>query len=156
MPAASRLQIRAYEPSDETAVLDLWERCGLLVAANDPRRDIQRKCAVDPEGLLLGLLAGKIVATCMAGYEGHRGWINYLAVLPKYRRQGLGTRMMDAAEKRLKAAGCPKVNLQVRETNAAIIGFYEKIGFLREPVVSLGKRLVDDVVGQPLQGKLSS
>jgi ribosomal protein S18 acetylase RimI-like enzyme len=80
----------------------------------------------------------------MAGYEGHRGWINYLAVSPHHRRQRIGRRIMEEAEKRLKAAGCPKINLQVRETNRSVIQFYERIGYTRDPVASMGKRLVPD------------
>jgi ribosomal protein S18 acetylase RimI-like enzyme len=80
----------------------------------------------------------------MAGYEGHRGWINYLAVAPSHRRKGYAGRLMEEAEKRLKAAGCPKINLQVRETNLDVIQFYQSIGFATDRVVSLGKRLIKD------------
>jgi ribosomal protein S18 acetylase RimI-like enzyme len=80
----------------------------------------------------------------MAGYEGHRGWINYLAVSPHHRRQGIGRRIMEEAEKRLKAAGCPKINLQVRGTNQKVIKFYKMIGYTRDPVASMGKRLEPD------------
>jgi ribosomal protein S18 acetylase RimI-like enzyme len=80
----------------------------------------------------------------MAGYDGHRGWINYLAVHPQHRRSGIGRRMMDEAESRLQAAGCPKINLQVRSKNAEVIEFYKRIGFKTDDVVSLGKRLEPD------------
>ena len=84
------------------------------------------------------------LATCMAGYEGHRGWINYLAVSPQHRRQGIGKRMMEEAEKKLSSSGCPKINLQVRKTNQEVIEFYAKIGYTKDPVVSMGKRLEHD------------
>lgn len=86
----------------------------------------------------------RVVGSVMAGYEGHRGWINYLAVDPEVRRQGLGRRLMDAAESRLLELGCPKINLQVRSSNAEVLAFYDRIGFGRDDVVSFGKRLVDD------------
>jgi ribosomal protein S18 acetylase RimI-like enzyme len=116
----------------------------MVVPQNNPRRDIQRKLQVNPEWFLVGVLGGHIVASCMAGYEGHRGWINYLAVSPHHRGQGIGRRIMEEAEKNLIAAGCPKINLQVRETNHAVIKFYERIGYARDPVVSMGKRLTPD------------
>jgi ribosomal protein S18 acetylase RimI-like enzyme len=89
-------------------------------------------------------LADKIVATVMAGYDGHRGWINYLAVHPDHQHTGIGRNMMDEAEIRLRAAGCPKINLQVRRTNSKMIEFYRKIGYKLDDVVSLGKRLEPD------------
>jgi ribosomal protein S18 acetylase RimI-like enzyme len=138
------LVIRSYHPQDEAAVIELWLQCNLVVPQNNPERDIKRKLRVNPEWFLVGVLGGHIVATCMAGYEGHRGWINYLAVSPHHRRQGIGTRIMEEAEKKLSAAGCPKINLQVRETNRAVIQFYERIGYTRDLVVSMGKRLEND------------
>jgi len=115
-----------------------------VVPQNDPRRDIARKCQIQPELFLVGVWEGTIVATCMAGYEGHRGWINYLAVSPAHRRRGFARKIMQTAEARLRALGCPKINLQVRATNAAVIAFYRAIGFAVDDVVSLGKRLEPD------------
>ncbi len=126
---------------DEAAVIDLWDRCGLLRPWNDPKRDIQRKLLVNPELFLVGLVENVVVATAMAGYEGHRGWINYLAVSPDCQRQGLGRAIMEAAEQCLRAIGCPKINLQVRTGNQQAIDFYRQLGFKIDDVVSLGKRL---------------
>ena len=80
----------------------------------------------------------------MAGYDGHRGWINYLAVNPRYRHRGIGRYMMEAAEDYLRALGCPKINLQVRSSNTGVIEFYNRIGFKPDDAVSLGKRLESD------------
>lgn len=129
---------------DEAAVIDLWDRCGLLRPWNDPKRDIQRKLLVNPELFLVGLVENVVVATAMAGYEGHRGWINYLAVSPDCQRQGLGRAIMEAAEQCLRAIGCPKINLQVRTGNQQAIDFYRQLGFKIDDVVSLGKRLEHD------------
>jgi len=136
--------IRPFQPADEAAVIELWKDCGLVVPQNDPAADIARKMRVNPEWFLVGEVEGTVVASCMAGYEGHRGWINYLAVHPDHRRMGLARQMMEHAEELLRAAGCPKINLQVRKTNAAVIAFYEALGFGVEEVVSLGKRLKHD------------
>lgn len=143
--AASRssLQIRAFAPADEDAVVALWQECELLGWA-DPRKEIARKRRVNPEWFLVGESGGRIVATCMAGYEGHRGWINLLAVAPGQRRQGYGRVILAEAERLLRAAGCPKINLQVRATNRQVIAFYERLGFVAEPHVSMGKRLAED------------
>ena len=141
---SSRLQIRPYLAGDETAVISLWKACGLVVSHNDPRKDIRRKLAVTPEWFLIGELDSVIVATCMAGYEGHRGWINYLAVSPHVQRQGIASRMMEEAQRLLKDAGCPKINLQIRSTNLQVIEFYESLGFKIDEVTSMGKRLESD------------
>lgn len=138
------VHIRPYQEPDGEAVVALWRACDLVVPWNDPFTDIERKLRVQPELLLVGTLGGKLVATVMAGYEGHRGWINYLAVAPECREQGLGRRMMDAAEARLRALGCPKINLQIRKSNPSAVGFYRAIGFVEDESVSMGKRLVDD------------
>ncbi len=138
------LNIRCYEPPDEIAVIDLWQRSDLLRPQNDPRKDIARKLSVQPELFLVALINGVVVGSVMIGYEGHRGWVNYLAVSPTHQRQGIGRRLMTEAEQRLKALGCPKINLQVRTTNQRIVAFYRAIGFGIDDVVSLGKRLEQD------------
>ncbi|SFJ00367.1 GNAT family acetyltransferase [Planctomicrobium piriforme] len=138
------MKIRPFEIADEAQVISLWERCGLVRPWNDPRKDIARKLAVRPDLFLVGEQDGEIVASVMAGYEGHRGWINYLAVSPDTQRQGLGRQIMDAAEQLLREAGCPKINLQVRSTNAAVIEFYRSLGYADDEVISLGKRLEID------------
>lgn len=138
------MEIRSFEPGDESSVIQLWHDCGLVVPWNDPRRDIQRKLKTKPEMFLVACFGAQIVATVMAGYDGHRGWIYYLAVDPKHQRTGIGKRMLDEAESRLRAAGCPKINLQVRSTNSKVIAFYKRCGFKKDEVMSLSKRLEFD------------
>ena len=138
---ATDLVIRAYQDDDKSAVIELWNACGLVVPWNDPKDDIDRKVRAQLELFLVGLLDGRVVASVMAGYEGHRGWINYLGVRPELQGKGLGRQMMNAAEERLRKLGCPKINLQVRTSNKAVLAFYERLGFSRDDVVSLGKRL---------------
>ncbi len=135
------MKIRIFQKSDEPSVISLWEKCDLLRPWNDPAKDILRKMTVQPEMFLVGVQGNDVVATVMGGYEGHRGWVNYLAVDPEQRRQGLGRAMMAAAERLLKQIGCPKVNLQIRGTNASAIAFYRRLGYQVDDVVSLGKRL---------------
>jgi len=146
--AENEITIRPYQAEDERDVIDLWFRCKLVVRANNPKCDIERKMTHSPELFLVGVMNGTIVATVMAGYEGHRGWINDLAVAPEFQRHGIGAEMMRSAEERLIALGCPKVNLQVRTGNAGVVRFYESIGYKKDEVVSMGKRLVND----PLYG----
>jgi ribosomal protein S18 acetylase RimI-like enzyme len=138
------LLIRAFRKGDEDAVIALWQECGLTRPWNNPGNDIARKMAVQPELFLVGLVDDKIIATLMAGYEGHRGWVNYVAVAPEHRRQGFGRVLMQEAEERLLALGCPKVNIQVRSSNLDALGFYKGIGYLQDEAVSLGKRLISD------------
>jgi len=138
------IQIRSFQDSDEAEVIRLWERCGLLRAWNDPSKDIARKRRVQKELFLVGTIDGAIVASVMAGYDGHRGWVNYLAVNPVRRRQGLAAVLMNEVERRLRELGCAKINLQIRRDNLDAISFYERIGFTEDAVVSLGKRLEHD------------
>jgi ribosomal protein S18 acetylase RimI-like enzyme len=136
--------VRPYQPSDEVAVVGLWRECGLVRPQNDPRKDIRRKLRVSPEWFLVGEHDGRIVGTAMVGYEGHRGWINYLAVEPRLQRTGLGRMLMAEAERLLRAVGCPKINLQVRSSNEHAVQFYRELGFSVDDVISLGKRLEPD------------
>lgn len=154
--------IRPYEAGDLEHIVQLWKECGLVVPWNDPRKDIARKLDVQAELLLVGLEPGRgqdeqglrdgdnirIISTVMVGYDGHRGWINYLAVHPEWRGHGVGRRMMERAEDLLRSRGCPKINLQVRQSNTRVIDFYRKIGYSVDEVVSMGKRLERDDVPQ--------
>jgi ribosomal protein S18 acetylase RimI-like enzyme len=138
------MTIRPYRQSDEAAVLALWQACDLLRPQNDPTKDIARKLKVNPEWFLVAEHDGNIVGTVMAGYEGHRGWINYLAVEPSRQLGGTGRALMAEAERLLRAAGCPKINLQVRPGNTKAMEFYRRIGFVPDEAISFGKRLVED------------
>jgi ribosomal protein S18 acetylase RimI-like enzyme len=138
------MRVRSYAAVDETAVIALWEKCRLTRPWNDPRKDIARKLAVQPELFLVGVLGDAIVATVMAGYEGHRGWVNYLAVSPEHQRKGLGKALMLEVEKRLTERGCPKLNVQVRAANGEALQFYRRLGYAQDEAVALGKRLIPD------------
>jgi len=136
--------VRAFKDSDETRVLELWMFAGLVRPWNDPKKDIARKLKIQRELFLVAELQGVVVGVVMAGYEGHRGWINYLAVDIGQRRRGIGSALMRDAERRLRLLGCPKINLQVRGENAEVRAFYATLGFEDDAVVSLGKRLESD------------
>lgn len=138
------VDIRRFEPGDRAAVVELWGLAELVRPWNDPDLDIDRKVAVDPEGFLVADVAGRIVGTVMAGYDGHRGWLNYLAVAPGTQGRGLGGRLVREAEQLLGRRGCAKVNLQIRTSNEAAVDFYRAIGYELDDVVSMGRRLVDD------------
>ena len=138
------MDIREYLDTDEAAVISLWRDCGLVVPHNDPAKDIARKLAVGRDLFLVGTADEGIVATVMGGYEGHRGWVNYLAVSPDCQGRGYGRQMMTAIEERLLERGCPKLNLQIRASNQAVVDFYRAIGYREDPVVSMGKRLIPD------------
>ena len=140
------MKIRAYQSGDQQAVIELWNSCGLLRPWNDPYRDIARKLTVQPELFLVGIDTEQVVATAMAGFDGHRGWVNYLAVSPSKRRLSHGRQIMGEAERLLTNLGCPKLNLQVRAGNLEVLEFYRKLGYSQDEVVSLGKRLIHDRV----------
>jgi ribosomal protein S18 acetylase RimI-like enzyme len=138
------MNIREYAQSDQQGVIALWSECGLVVPWNDPAQDIARKLVVDRELFLVGVNDGVLVGTVMGGYDGHRGWVNYLAVKPSEQGRGYGRQLIQGLESLLKARGCPKINLQVRAANAAAIAFYRALGYCVDDVVSLGKRLERD------------
>lgn len=138
------MEIQSFDPSDEDAVVRLWQECGLTRPWNDPRKDIERKLSEQPELFLVGKVAGDVIATAMAGFDGHRGSVYYLAVAPEFQHRSCGRRLMDEVERRLVARGCPKVNLLVRTVNRDVMDFYRRLGYAQNEVLSLGKRLVED------------
>jgi ribosomal protein S18 acetylase RimI-like enzyme len=136
------LEVRAYQPGDRAALIAHWQRA----FPDDPPRNepgamIDRKLRVQPELLLVGVHEQRIVAAVMAGFDGVRGWIHHLAVLPELRRRGFAARLVRAAEEGLRTLGCTKVNLQVRATNAEVLAFYRRIGYAEEERVSFGRVL---------------
>jgi ribosomal protein S18 acetylase RimI-like enzyme len=141
------MRIAPFRDADEPSVIELWRSCNLLRPWNDPHKDIARKRRVQPELFLVGTIGGAIVATAMAGYDGHRGWVNYLAVDPAHQRRGLGRALMREVETRLRVLGCPKLNLQIRRDNTEAIAFYARLGFVEDAAVSMGKRLERDEPG---------
>lgn len=136
------MKIRPYEKSDFGGVSALWQAS----FPNDPvwnraESAIPAKLAFQPDLLLVAVETQKIVGSVMAGYDGHRGWLYSVAVCETVRRNGLGTALVREAEQALHVLGCRKVNLQVRSTNKAVVGFYESLGYAVEDRVSLGRRL---------------
>ena len=139
-----RMQIRVFSEQDRDAVIALWQRCGLTVGWNDPEKDIARKLQVQPELFLVGICDQLLVGSAMGGYDGHRGWLYYLAVDPDFRGRGCGRQLVDAVAGRLEAIGCPKINIMVRRSNEPVLDFYLRQGFLEDEVACLGRRLIDD------------
>jgi len=136
------LRVRPFLEDDEPSVVALWsEVFADDPSRNEPRAVIGRKLRVQRELFLVGESEGDIVGTVIAGFDGYRGWVYHLAVRSSCRRRGLGRELMREAEARLKALGCPKLNLQVRSSNAEVIAFYERLGYSIEDRASLGKVL---------------
>jgi ribosomal protein S18 acetylase RimI-like enzyme len=141
------LCIRQYNSEDEGAVVALWEACNLTRPWNNPQLDIERKISVNDGLFLIAETTDKVklLGSIMGGYDGHRGWVNYLAVDPGHQRQGVARLLMAEIETLLLARGCPKINLQVRTGNNDVLAFYNALGFTVDQAVSLGKRLIPDV-----------
>lgn len=136
--------IRPFDQTDEAQVIALWQECGLCRSLNNPHLDIVRRQAVGDGLFLVAEIDGVVVGTLMAGYDGHRGSINYVGVRPANWKMGIGRALMSAAERRLFERGCPKINLQVRIDNPEAVEFYRRLGYETFTVVDMGKRLIAD------------
>lgn len=139
--------VRPFAVPDTESVVRLWHDCGLTRPWNDPHRDIERKLSVQPELFLVAVDAAddtEIVGTVMAGYDGHRGWLHYLASNPARRGEGIGRALVQTAESKLLAMGCPKVQLMVRPENTAVHDFYGALGYDEVEVWLAGRRLIAD------------
>lgn len=138
------LQIRAFDLADTEPVVSLWQETGLTRPWNNPYQDIARKLRVQPELFLVAVDDGALVGSVMAGYDGHRGWLYYLASAPERRGQGIGRRLVERAEELLIDMGCPKVQLMVRTENVEVHDFYASLGFEPFQTWNTGKRLIAD------------
>ncbi|WP_434618906.1 GNAT family acetyltransferase [Azospirillum sp. B2RO_4] len=135
--------VRPCTGEDCDAVVALWTACGLVVPWNDPAADFALALSKTSSTVLAAVADDRLVATAMVGQDGHRGWIYYVAVDPALQGRGLGRRMVAEAEDWLTAAGMPKVQLLVRETNQRVLAFYERLGYARSPVTMMQKWLTN-------------
>lgn len=138
------MKIRVFQTGDMESVIRLWDACGLTRSWNNPRRDIERKISFQPELFFVGELDGKVMSSAMFGYDGHRGWLYYFAVLPVFQGHGHARALLEQGEAALIKLGCPKINFQVRSENDKAIAYYKAAGYTEDPVLSFGKRLIPD------------
>lgn len=130
--------IRKYKSTDRESLIELWRQ----VFPDDPPHNepasvIDAKLAVD-DLIFIAEIDGVIIGACVAGYDGHRGWLYAVAVKPEFRRDGAGKRLVNTAIKSLRALGCKKVNLQIRADNTQVMAFYRSLGFEVEDRMSMG------------------
>ncbi|MCW3475893.1 GNAT family acetyltransferase [Limobrevibacterium gyesilva] len=135
------VQFRSYAPEDFAPVIALWQTCGLHPSRSDSAERLQHKQQRDPELFLVAEQDGRIVGTIMGSYDGRRGWINKLAVDAGQRGQGLARALIAEVEQRLKAIGCDKVNLLIEADNAAVAGFYARLGYANDALIFMEKWL---------------
>jgi ribosomal protein S18 acetylase RimI-like enzyme len=138
------MNIRPYQSTDMDEVIELWRAVFPNAPThNNPASDIRSKLKIQPELFFVAVDDGNLVGTAMSGFDGHRGWIYYVAVHPDYRRRGIGSALMKKVEAALTELGCPKLNLQIRADNAQVQSFYESLGYSIEERISMGKILGD-------------
>ena len=133
-----------FKEADRAAVIALWKACNLTRPWNDPNSDIDRKVRFQPDLFLIGSIGSKIIGSAMAGYDGHRGSVFYLAIEPILQGKGYGEKLMRHIEALLTRLGCPKLNIVIRSTNTSVLGFYNNLDYAMDDVVSVGKRLISD------------
>lgn len=135
------LRIRPYVPGDYAKVRRLWKGAGLHDSPSDRRKELERERRRDPDLFLVAEREGTLVGAVLGRFDGRRGWVNHLAVTEASRRLGIGRQLMVDLERRLRAKGCPKVNLQVEPTNEAACGFYEHLGYRRRELIFMERWL---------------
>ena len=138
------MKIEPASPKDRDTTIALWEAAGLTRSWNDPGADFEKALANPTSDVLLAREGGDLLGSVMVGFDGHRGWVYYVAVDPALQRRDIGRALMAEAEQLLIERGCPKLNLQVRAGNDAVLAFYASLGYVHDHSVSLGKRLIAD------------
>jgi ribosomal protein S18 acetylase RimI-like enzyme len=140
-PASGALAVKAIEDGDVPEVIALWQRCGLTRPWNDPAGDIALARKEANATVLVGRHHGALVASALAGHDGHRGWVYYVTVDPDHRFKGFGREIMSAAEDWLRARGIEKLQLMVRGDNAKVHAFYRSLGYYDQERVVFAKWL---------------
>lgn len=135
------LDTRIALAGDEASVVALWRRCGLTTDYNDPAADFRFALSGPASTVLIAVAAERVVGSVLVGHDGHRGWIYYVATDPGHRERGVGRCIVSAAEDWLRSRGVSKVHLMVRESNAQVTGFYERLGFEPMPRIAMSKWL---------------
>ena len=133
--------ITRLDLSEAAAAIALWEEAGLIRSWNDPHADIAAALACPTSTILAARDGGRLIGTVMAGYDGHRGWLYYVACAADQRRTGLGRALVEAAEHWLAAQGARVIRLMVRAENEAVTGFYQALGYEDGEMIVMGKRL---------------
>ena len=135
------IKISTYEESHLSGLEALWKQClpddPLWEAADAAQSASQSQSTIR----LVANDGADVIGSVMAGYDGHRGWLYALAVLPDYRFDHIATTLLIEAEKKLRSIGCTKINLQIRSSNAQAQQFYRTLGYATEDRISMGKRL---------------
>ena len=137
-------EIIEFEERYREGVVGLWKICDLTRPWNDPNKDIDRILSDQTGKLFILRKHNKVLGSVMVGYDGHRGSVYYLSVHPDYQKKNLGRMLMKHSEDYLLTLGCPKLNLMVRTSNIPVIEFYCRLGYEKDEVVVLGKRLITD------------
>ena len=139
-----KMVIRKFNISEAVEIISIWNQCGLLHPPNDPMEEIIAKTKFQPDMFLVGTIDDRPMATIMLGYEGRRGWINLLCVLPEYRDKGFGRELVEHGLNVFRELGALKVNLLVRTNNRSMLEFYEKLGFKTDDAICMGYRFSDE------------
>lgn len=140
------MRIRCVVEGDSDSIIALWrevfpEYNDPTRPQRDPRASIVRKLSFGDGLFWLAEENARLIGTAMAGYDGHRGWIYSIGVAPALRRQGYARALLTHAEAKLRALGCPKINIQVLSANESALRFWRSVGYEVDPVVGLGRRL---------------
>jgi len=140
-PNFRAMDISSLDLSEAAAATALWDEAGLIRAWNDPQADIQAALSCPTSTILAARDGARLIGTVMVGYDGHRGWLYYLAVANDHRGTGLGRALVEAAEQWLGAQGARVIRLMVRAENERVVGFYRALGYEDGNLIAMGKRL---------------
>lgn len=140
-------EIKTFDNKEHrNEVIDIWTSIfGYKDPRNNPSLVIDNKLAVNDNLFFIAMENGKIVGTIMAGYDGHRGWIYSLAVIPEKRKANVGTKLLKHTENELKKLGCVKINLQIYKNNEIVKEFYLRNGYDIEERISMGKEIPGNI-----------
>ena len=123
----SEIIIRPCRREECPAILDLWKLAETIPSTTDTLEALELMLRRDGDLLLVAERVGQIIGTVMGGWDGWRGNIYRLAVLPEYRRRGIGSALVREVEDRLKSRGVKKISIMVERADELANDFWNAL-----------------------------
>jgi len=139
------IEITTYSQTDYSEVIKLWLRAGLSLSYSDTESELNRFAKFCKESFFIMRYHEVIIGSVIGSFDGRRGYINHLAIDPRYQHQGLGSRLMTHLENWYREHNVVKIHLMIERENAEVGDFYEKEGwYYRDDLILMSKTLKDE------------
>ncbi len=140
------MEYRTFAPKDYDSLLRLWDICELPYKpkGRDTRERIEREVEKQPEYWKAVYDDNKLIAIIVGTDDGRKGWLNRLAVLPEYRNNGIGTRLVELMEEEFYRKEIKIIGTLIEGDNPESMRFFENLGYVDLDIKYYSKRESDE------------